>query len=573
MRQLSHLKPTFLTTMLIFLASSNVLAQAPISNGEPNRSPRLILQITVDQLRGELPFKYLDRLDKAGFRYLIDNGVVYTDAHHQHANTETIVGHATLATGAQPSEHGMVGNVWFDHETNKLTYNIEDPRYHLLTSGADVPDNEIDPTQVVASTDGRSPSAILVTTFSDELAAHTNGKAKIFAVSIKDRGAVSLAGHAGKAFWFSKATGEFVTSSYYYEQYPDWVVKWNEQGLPFKYANTQWDLRSDRSTYLFGDNDDNEWETDLAGFGRTFPHHYGPADSPYFTTFLTISPPGDELTADFAKTLISNENLGKDNTTDFLAISFSSTDYVGHLFGHSSLEGEDNLLRLDKTLASLFAFIDESVGLKNTLIVLSADHGGAEPPGFLNAMGIPANYIDPNAWDKEPAIEALKSRFGIGEELIQTYFQPYLYLNRSVIEENGLNKAVVEAAVAAEVTKLPGVAYAISSSALSAGDVPDTPLFQSVLNNFNAKRSGEIYIVFEAGSFINDMEGLVVASTHGSPWQYDTHVPIMFAGPGIAPQRVSREVHTVDIARTLAAISGTKLPSAARGDVLKEVVK
>jgi len=567
-----HIKYCCLAFILLSLlnAPSNSVAQTLENSAEP---PRLILQITVDQFRGDLVFRYLDRMGPGGLRYLIDNGVVYTDAHHQHANTETIVGHTTLATGAQPSEHGMIGNVWFDRETGGLTYNIEDDRYHLLTSDAGVDkDAEIDPTQAVAKSDGRSPAAILVSTFSDELAAKYNGQAKIFGVSVKDRGAVSMAGHAGKAFWFSKATGEFVTSSYYYDEYPDWVNQWNEKGLPFKYANTSWDLRHERSTYLFGENDDNPWETALPGYGRTFPHAFGEADNPYFTTFLTLSPVGDELTADFAKTLITSEQMGVDAIPDFLGVSFSSTDYVGHIFGPSSLEGEENILRLDRTLADLLNFVDQNIGLENTLVVLSADHGAPEAPGYLNSLGIPSKYVDPDSWDKEPAIEALKSRFNIGEDLIETYFHPYLYLNLSIIEEKGLDKAEVEAAVASEVEKMPGVAYAISSSALRAGNVPDTPLIRKILNNFHPKRSGEIYIVFEANHFINDFDGLTVASSHGSPWQYDTHIPIIFAGRGIQAQTVDREVHGVDIARTLSAILDTKIPSAASGEILREVV-
>jgi len=189
--------------------------------------PKLILQITVDQLRGDLPEKFLARMGDAGFRYLLNEGVVFKDAHHAHANTETIVGHATLATGAHPSAHGMVGNVWFDRSEGRLVYNIEDERYPLLTVGAGVNKNsEIDRTQKKAKVSGRSPSNILVSTLSDELALHTAGRAKVFGVSVKDRGAVSMAGHTGKAFWFSKKTGEFVTSRYYYDQYPNCVPAW-----------------------------------------------------------------------------------------------------------------------------------------------------------------------------------------------------------------------------------------------------------------------------------------------------------------------------------------------------------
>ena len=391
-----------------------------------SESPRLVLQITVDALRGDLVTRFSHVLGKGGFRYLTEEGLVYTNAHYQHANTETIVGHTSLATGTVPAAHGMVANVWFDREQDRLAYNIEDPGYHLLTAGADVDrKTEIDPTQRTARSDGRSPENILTSTFSDELAVHFGGRSKIYGVSIKDRGAVSMAGHAGKAFWFSKKTGEFVTSSYYYEQYPAWVTEWNAGRPAAAYSGKAWELAHEPSRYLFGSRDDRFYETDIAGFGRTFPHSYGGVGDKYFTTKLTLGPAGDELTLDFAKTLLDKEQLGQDAVPDYLAISFSSTDYVGHIFGASSLESEDNLAQLDKTLADLFAFVDKKVGLANTLIVLSADHGQPEVPGHLHEHGIRnAHYFDTEALDKTGAIAALKKQFGIGEELIEAYFHP-----------------------------------------------------------------------------------------------------------------------------------------------------
>lgn len=536
--------------------------------------PRLVLQITVDQLRGDLPDRYLAGMGKGGFRYLLENGVVYANAHHAHANTETIVGHATLATGAHPSDHGLVGNVWLDRASGQMVYNVEDARYPLLSAGADVDkDTEIDPTQKVATSEGRSPGAILVSTFSDELAITTAGRAKIFAVSVKDRGAISMAGHAGKAFWFSKQKGEFVTSRFYYDRYPSWVEAFNATRPAQRYAGKRWELLKEPASYLFGDKDDQPWETAFGNFGRVFPHAYGPGDDKYFTTLLTLSPAGDELTLDFVRQLLENEAIGEDGVTDYLSVSFSSTDYVGHLFGPSSLEAEDNLLRLDRTLAELFALVDRKVGLKNTLIVLSADHGGPEVPGQLNEFGIEANYVNPDEWDKAAGIENLKKRFGIGGELIQKFFPPYVYLNREVIRERKLSQAEVEEAVAEEIMKLKGVAVAVSSTALMEGKVPDTAMTRSILNGHNLKRSGDVYVVFEPHWFINDFDGLIVAATHGSPWQYDTFVPIIFAGGSLTPQRVYREVQTIDVARTLAAAAGTKPPSAANGKVLTEAVR
>jgi hypothetical protein len=383
-----------------------------------------------------MPASVYDRLGQGGFRYLYENGVVYENAHHRHANTETVVGHATLATGADPADHGMIGNIWFDKELGRTVYNIEDDRYTLVGEGGGVDkDVEMDPTQKAAGTDGRSPSTILSTTFSDELALSTNGKAKIFGVSVKDRGAVTMAGHAGKAFWFSKAKGEFVTSTYYYDAYPGWVIAWNRKKLPLAYADTHWELLHARSTYTYGDHDDMPWETDFPGYGVVFPHPFGKA-----------------------------------------------------------------------------------------------------------------------------------------EALISGFNHPYVYLNNEILRERELDADEVSRAIAAELAKFNGVAYAVPSIDLIEGKMPDTRLYRQILRNFNLKRSGDIYLVLEPQWFVNEFDGLTVASTHGSPWRYDTFVPVIFAGNGLAAKTVFREVQTVDIALTLAKYLRIKAPSGATGAPLTEVL-
>ena len=329
----------------------------------------------------------------------------------------------------------------------------------------------------------------------------------------------------------------------------------------------------ERSTYLYGDKDDQPWETAFGSYGRVFPHPYGAGDGKFFTTFLTLSPAGDELTLAFAKALIENEGIGADEVTDYLSISLSATDYVGHLFGPSSLEAEDNLIRLDRTLAELLSYVDEKIGLHNTLIVLSADHGGPEAPPLLNEYGSEAGYVDTDAWDRQAGIERLKSRFGIGQELIQAFNPPYVYLNRDVIRSRELDQAAVEVAVAEELMKFEGVSLALSTTALMNGRVADTDLNRLILNSHNPRRSGDIFVVFEPNWFINDFDGLIVATTHGSPWRYDTFVPIIFAGAGLKSQRVFRKVQTVDVAPTLSAFIGTNRPSGASGQILQEVVR
>jgi predicted AlkP superfamily pyrophosphatase or phosphodiesterase len=350
------------------------------------------------------------------------------------------------------------------------------------------------------------------------------------------------------------------------------AAEFNEARPAQAFANTSWSLLHDQDSYLFADSDDREWETDVAGFGRVFPHSFGDGTSRYFTTWLTLSPAGDQLVLDFAKEALVNEQLGADDVADYLSVSFSSTDYVGHVFGPSSLEAEDNILQLDRTIAELLAHVEKHVGLDNTVIVLSADHGGPDTPGYLNALGIPAGYVEPETWDKEAAITRIKERFRIKGELIETYSHPYLYFSADVKNDRKIDQQALEAAVVEELMKFPGVSLAVSSAALRKGDLPDTDMMRSVKRNFHPKRSGDVFIVFEPNWFINDFEGLIVASTHGSPWNYDTYVPIVFAGAGMKPAVVDRRVLTVDIAATLAAYLGIKVPSGSVGEPLEEVV-
>jgi len=431
-----------------------------------------------------------------------------------------------------------------------------------------------------ATTDGRSPRNILTSTISDEIALHFGPEAKIFGVSVKDRGAISMAGHAGTAYWFSKSEGRFVTSTFYRDDYPDWIAEWEAKGVVASYADRAWELSSPPSAYLFGSRDDQSWEpvappwvTDFPGFGRTFPHPWGALDDRFFTTRLTLSPAGDEITADFAKALIDAEALGQDDVPDYLAVSLSSTDYVGHLFSPSSLEAEDNLLRLDRTLADLLAHVDARVGLDQTLVVLSSDHGAPEHPGYLATLGIEADTFDFRRVDTEPGFVRLTAEFGESRDLILNFSNPYLYLDTAEIAERGLDRAEVERSVAEELERLPGIAHAITSSALRLGQVPRGKIHDAVLANFHPDRSGDIYIVFEPHWFVADFDGLTVASAHGSPWTYDTHVPIIFAGPGIAPGRVARRVETVDVAPTIATYLGTKPPTGALGQPLVEALR
>ena len=554
-------KPHFIATALAASVawSSSTLAE-----------PKLVLQITVDQLRADMPQMVKEHWGKKGFRWLYENGLVYANAHHAHANTETIVGHTTLATGATPAVHGMVGNIWYDRELGRAVYNIEDPDYALLSADADVDDaNEIDPTQRAANSDGRSPRAIRSSTLSDQIALAGRGRAKIFGVSVKDRGAVAMAGHAGKAFWFSKAAGEFVTSNYYYERYPQWVLDWNAATKHTKWSGSSWTLSLDENAYSAVD--DAAWETNFPGYGITFPHSYGSSDSKYFTTLLTLSPAGDELTADFAMALIDAEAIGKDDVTDYLSVSFSSTDYVGHLFGPASREAEDNLIRLDRTLEKLLEHVDKTIGLRNVVVVLSADHGAADVAGYLQSLNIPAGNINLSDFPDDSVNARLTARFGVGSELISAIEWPYLSLNHDLIAEQGLNSVEVAEAIAAELESIPGIFDALTTREMNAVDKADYVKFAA--NNYAEGRSGDIHLVVNPHWFVADFDGLSVASTHGSPWAYDRHVPIIFVGKGIPAARVDRAVSTTDVAPTVSALLNIGAPSGTTGHVLTEAIR
>ncbi|MEE9596979.1 MAG: alkaline phosphatase family protein [Acidiferrobacterales bacterium] len=556
-----------LPALAVSMASLFPATDAPSADAQDQNNVRLVLQITVDGLRRDLLDRYGQRFSQGGFRYLLESGVFFANAHYQHANTETIVGHATLATGTFPSDHGMIGNVWFDSELGELGYNIEDPKHPLLPTRKNALEGEqVDPAQKLSRTKGRSPTSILVETFSDRLKAYYGGHSKVFAVSAKDRGAVSMAGHTGKAFWFSTDSGDFVSSTYYYDKYPDWVTDWNKQRQVESLGGQQWQLLNDLPTYLLGHQDNRPYETDLRGYGRVFPHQFAEAGSPILPTQVIVSPNGDQLTLDFAKLLLRSEGLGSDSIPDYLGISFSGLDAVNHFFGPSSLENEDMMLQLDRTLGDLLAFIDATVGLNKTLIVLSADHGMAEMPEYMTELGFPAGRLYPDRVIAA-ANQIAKQRFDI-EDIVRFYYRPYLYLDAGKIDSAGLEADRIQSEIAAALTESPGIALAVARGELTGPQA--TPLRLQVQRNFHPERSGDIYVVQDLYWFNFDKGP--VAAMHGSPWRYDTHVPIIFAGAGISSRVVHRLVHPVDVAPTLSALLGMTAPGSAKGTILGEAL-
>ncbi|KTD64997.1 alkaline phosphatase family protein [Legionella shakespearei] len=515
-----------------------------------NSQPKLIVQLVVDQLRGDLIHKHQQQFGPSGFNYLLAHGIDYHNAHHPHANTTTCAGHATIATGSYPALHGVVDNDWYDRKTKKLTYCMADQKSALLPTPH---------TKTVI--EGRSPRNLKASTLSDEIVLANKGKA--FAVSLKDRAAITLAGHAGKAFWFDKTNGGFVTSTYYYSQYPLWVQNWNKQYKPEAY---DWNLSLPKTSYQNANNP--PFKHDYGNFGQTFPHHImNPPSEAYFKS-LSRSPKADQLTADFAEQLLVEEHIGvSDKNTDYLAISFSAVDAIGHQFGPNSVEAEDNLLQLDKTLAHLFSVIDKQVGLENTLIILTADHGVSDTPSYLKAHHI-AEIKPVNSAQAERTIRVyLREKYQLPEQTLMSITPPYVYLDHQIINEHKLNLTEVSNSVANALNHQPGVFKAF---VLPMANTEKDWLSAKVDKMAYPYRSGDVYIVqppYQSHGAQNEDR-----VAHGSPWQYDSYVPMLFANPGFKAKRLARPVYTTDIAATLSALLLIKSPSATVGKPLPEVL-
>jgi hypothetical protein len=543
----------------------------------PAALPKLVLQITIDQLRGDMPLRYQERFGKGGFRYFLDHGTWYADANYSHSHTETIVGHGTLATGAYPSRHGLVGDKAFSEQTaDNPEQSICSPQTAPPASPASTDINEAVPVP-----GGATPETLLTTTFSDELTLTTAGQAKVFAVSWKDRASVPMAGHSGKAFWFTGASGCFASSSYYYPAaYPEWVTTWCGRHPADQYKNAVWNLMYDPSTYLYRDQKNqypagtpperNMQMLDSLLFGRTFPHKVAEGSSYYDA--LSITPFNDELTLSFAQELMLQEKLGKDAVPDYLSISFSATDLGGHWFGPSSLEAEDGILRLDRTLEKLLQFVDKEVGLKNTLIVLAGDHGTGDYPEYLQTLHIATGRVSMQTI-RDAAISAVKDKYGI-DGIIAEYSHPWIYLCHNVIDDNNLDLIEVQRVVARAVLKVSGVALAIANAdPHSPGLDNDAQTVTMIRNSYHPRRSGDVYVVQKPQWQVDDAQtrGPVFLS-HGSPWTYDTYVPVAFAGANVGTAMVYRGISIVDVAPTLAARMRTKFPSGNIGVPLKEVM-
>lgn len=533
-------------TLLMLCSFVALMAQPGIQR------PKLVIGIVVDQMRWDYLYRYYDRYaPNGGFRRLLNQGFSCENTLIPYAPTVTACGHSTIYTGAPPAISGITGNMWWDNEQMKAVYCTEDKTVNTVGS---------------SSTNGKqSPRNMLVTTIGDELRLATNFRGKVIGVAIKDRGGILPAGHsANAAYWYDNSNGLWITSTYYMNELPKWVTDFNDQKLVDKYYQQGWNLLYPLSTYTQSTADEKPYEA--KPFGARFPYDLKSFIGKDYGKVAT-TPMGNSLTAEFAKAAIAAEQLGGDNITDMLAISFSSPDYIGHSFGPNSVESEDGFLRLDQELGSLLDYLDKKVGKNQYVVFLSADHGVAHVPEFMQENKLPAGRLMLADLVKN-LNKSLNTAYHISNVVVSDdNYQ--VYLNHPALDSAGINtKEVID-----RVVKYLG-ADPMIARAFPLGELNTTPLpamIRNMLNNgYYARRSGDVQFMLKPG-FIEGYSN--TGTTHGLWNPYDSHIPLLWYGWGIKPGKTNRETYMTDIAPTIAALLRIQMPDGSIGHVITEVVK
>jgi len=523
-----------------------------ITNLSAQQRPKLVVGIVVDQMKMEYLYRFQNDFSENGFKRLMNDGYVFHNVHYNYLPTYTAPGHASIYTGTTPAVHGIVGNEWFNRTTGKEMYCTDDSSVKTLGDGTK-DEGEM------------SPKNLQATTMTDELRLSTNFKGKVIGISIKDRGAILPAGHfANWAFWYSK-TGSFISSTFYGDKLPDWVTEFNAQKNYMKYINQGWNLLKPIAIYDESLSDDNPYEGKLYKVDKpVFPYDLKAIYEKNDAGVLRATPFGNDFINDFAKLAIEKEQLGKDNNTDFLAISFSSTDYVGHILGPRSMELQDTYLRLDETIADFLSYLDKTVGKGNYLVFLTADHAGAENAQYLKDNKYNVTNVEP----KE--IRKALSKFSIdtyGEDLVLNYSNFNLFLNKETIKTKGLEIAKVKQAFVAFLMAQPQVKRVYTEEEILANTGNDYHL-NCIAKGYDVTQNGDLVILDKPGYIEYGPTG----TSHGTTYSYDTHVPLLFYGWHINKGETHDRKLITEIAPTMAQKLSITFPNGTEAQVLTEVL-
>ncbi|MEL4307899.1 alkaline phosphatase PafA [Joostella sp. CR20] len=548
------MRKTFLFGVLV--CSFLSLQAQKNTNEDPYTRPKMVVGIVVDQMRYDYLVRFWDKYENDGFKRMVREGFNCQNNHFNYIPTKTAAGHASVYTGSTPKTHGIIGNDWYDKVEDRMVYCAEDATVKSLGTESDA--------------GLMSPRRMLASTVTDQLKLATVSKGKVIGISLKDRGAILPAGHAADAaYWFhGKDEGAWITSTYYMNELPKWVEKFNKSKAAEDYKKS-WKPLYDIDTYTESIADNNPYEGAFAGEkAPTFPHDLPKLwkDNGEFD-LLKSTPFGNSLTVDFSIAAIEGEDLGQDNITDFLAISFSATDYVGHRFGVSAKETEDTYLRLDQDLARLFSYLDKEVGKGEYTVFLTADHAAVEVPSYLESMEIPGGYFSKKEFI-DPLNAFLKEKFG-SDKLIKNLSNEQIFLDQALLKNLGLSSSVVEEAIATEVKNYKNVAEAYTGTAMRNQEFTHG-LASRLQMGYNYKRSGDVLLVLDPGYIASSSR---TGTTHGSGHAYDTHTPLLFFGKGINHGATVKRTEIPDIANTISALLGITFPSGKSGEPIQEVIE
>ena len=501
--------------------------------------PKLVVGLVIDQMRWDYLYRFYSRYGNSGFRRLINEGFSAENTFVPYTPTYTACGHTSIYTGSVPAVNGIIGNNWYDPELQRDMYCTEDKE--VKTVGSSTKAGEM------------SPKNLLVTTIGDELRLASNFKSKVIGIAQKDRGAILPAGHsANAAYWYDATAKTWISSTYYMKSLPTWVSNYNAK-KSLDETDIDWKTLYPIETYTQSTADDNLYEGKFKGeTASVFPHVGN--NTPY----------GNTMTLNFAKLAIQEEKLGQAGNTDFLAVSCSATDYVGHQFGPNSIEIEDTYLRLDKDLGDFFSYLDKTLGKGNYLLFLSADHAVAHVPGFMNDNRLPAGKVSNSALRK--GIDTLMmTKFNLKKSVV-TVMNNQVYFDHSVIDAQNIDFSKIKQATTAYLRTQNGIADAVDLQTLNFATIPEE-IKKRITNGYNARRSGDIYFIFKSNWF----DGGATGASHSAWYAYDAHIPLLFMGWNVKHGKSNQTHYMTDIASTLAAMLHIQMPSGSLGSPITEI--
>lgn len=518
--------------------------------------PKLVVGLTVDQMRWDFLYRYYDRYQNNGFKRMLNEGFTCENTDIDYLPTVTASGHSTIYTGSVPALHGIAGNDFIMQATGKNMYCTED--------------NLVESVGTTAATGKMSPRNLLASTVTDELRLATNFRSKVIGIALKDRGSILPAGHsANAAYWFDDVSGNWVTSTWYMKELPAWVQQFNAQKLPQQYLQQDWNTLYPITTYLQSSADNTRYEGAFQGSkGPVFPIKTSELYKTQGVGLIRSTPSGNTFTLDLAKAAIENEQLGQRDVTDFLAISLSAPDYIGHRFGPNAIEIEDMYLRLDQELAGFFSTLDKTLGKGNYTVFLTADHGASHNPNFLIDNKMPGGFWLASAQLKD-LNTTLEAKYKV-KNIVLTLNNYQVNLNNPVIAANKLDELAIRKDCVLFMEKQEGVAYAIDVRDVQRTSVPDE-LRDRMLKGNHPERSGVIQLFMKPGWYSGSPNA--TGTSHGTWSPVDTHIPLVWMGWGINQGRLNRPVNMSDIAPTLAALLRIQAPTGSIGKPIPEVIK